>query len=312
MDEDDRKRDEHGDLASGSSGSRPSEDCGIVSRFETTIRTDVLRVRRPGTRWLSSTRDGGFRIADAAYALSVPRGFSRTDLDAYVADRRREVGFPDPGPALLTGLALRHARGARSDPVDVVATAGLSNPAALPIPPNTGTEGSTSRSVAAVRDDRDGDGNEDVENAGDVGGEQGTDGTTGTDDSPRPGTVNLVVVTDRALDDGGLTTLLATAVEAKAATLVAETGFSGTTSDAIVVGCDPKGPCVDFAGSATPVGSAVRACVRDAVRASLRSRYPDGTFPATVADAEYGVRTTRSADPFDPADPSDSPDPFDS
>ncbi|MFC6730666.1 hypothetical protein ACFQDG_18600, partial [Natronoarchaeum mannanilyticum] len=42
-------------------------------------------------------------------------------------------------------------------------------------------------------------------------------------------------------------------------------------------------------------------CVRDAVLASLRSRYADRELPASVADAEYGVATTRSAEVFEPA-----------
>ena len=131
----------------------------------------------------------------------------------------------------------------------------------------------------------------------------------GTTDVPPPGTVNLLVVTSRALDDAGLVTLLATAVEAKTATLLAETGFPGTTSDAVVVGCDPEGERARFAGSATPVGAAARACVRDAVGASLRSRYSDGEIPETVAAAEYGVRTTRSTESFAPVGPAE---PFDS
>lgn len=235
--------------------------------FATTIREGVLQVRRAGTRWLSSGWDGGFLGAPAAYNLSVPTGFSRTDLDTYIDERRRKAGFSHPGPALLTGLALRHARGARSESVGVIATAGLSNPAALPMRPD------------------------------------GSDDSTGTDDRRHTGTVNLVVVTARALDDAGLTTLLATAVEAKAATLVATTGFPGTTSDAVVVGCDPAGEYEHFAGSATPVGAAARACVRDAVSASLRSRYSESALPETVEAAQYGIQTTRSTESFDPFEP---------
>ncbi|MBV0923907.1 adenosylcobinamide amidohydrolase [Halomicroarcula limicola] len=225
--------------------------------FETTRREGVVRARREGARWLSTAWDGGYRAADAVYNLTVPEGFDRTDLDAYREERLREAGFP-VGPALLTGLDMVHARCARSGPIAVLATAGLSNPAALPM------------------------------------GESGAD-TVSTDGADwRPGTVNLVVGADRSLDDGALATLLATAVEAKAATLLAVAGVPGTTSDAALVGCVPEAEPAEFAGSATEVGAAARACVRDAVRASLAARYDDG--PPTVDEAEYGVVTDRQTD----------------
>ncbi len=227
--------------------------------FEIDRRRDRLTVRRPGTRWLSNGFDGGYLSADAAHNLTVPEGFDRTDLTAYVDERLR--GEHCRGPTLLTGVEQRHARGARLQSVEVVATAGLSNPATLPMEPD------------------------------------GTEGRTG---AWRPGTVNLFVGTTRTLDGGGLAGLLATAVEAKTATLSAVAGVSGTTSDAIVVGCDPTGEPTSFAGSATAVGAAARACVREAVRASLRSRYESG--PPTPETAEYGVVTTERASVFDPSD----------
>ncbi|MFB6192140.1 MAG: adenosylcobinamide amidohydrolase [Haloarculaceae archaeon] len=230
-----------------------------------TARADgVLRAARPGTRWLATTPEGGYLAADAAYNVTVPEGFDRTDLAAYARERRRAAGFGGDGPTLLTGVAQRHARGARAGPVTAVATAGLSNPAALPMAPD-----------GTAPPDGDADGR------------------------PGAGTVNLLVATSRALDDGGLATLLATAVEAKAATLLSAAGVPRTTSDAAVVGCDPGGDPAAFAGSATAVGSAARACVREAVAASLSARYAgeDGP-PASVADAEYGAETTRRASVF--------------
>ncbi len=227
--------------------------------FEPTVSTELLRLRRPGTRWLSSGWGGGFADGDVAYNISVPEGWSRTDIDDYVASRRTEAGFEETGPTLLTGVDLDHLRGARSGPVEVYATAGISNPAALPI------EGS---------------------------------GREHSADTPDAGTVNLIVGTDRALADGALANLLAVVVEAKAATLLAETGFPGTTTDAVVVGCDPAGEQATFTGSATPIGSAARACTRDAVLASLRSRYANSEYPESVADAAHGVETTADADVF--------------
>lgn len=225
--------------------------------FETTRRDGIIQARREGARWLSTAWDGGYRAADAAYNVAVPTAFERTDLDAYRHERLASADFP-VGPTLLTGVGMCHARCARSGPVAVLATAGLSNPVALPVGAEAGTTVETS------------------------------------DDQWRPGTVNLVVGVDRALDDGGLATLLATAVEAKAATLLSVTDAPGTTSDAVLAGTVPTAERADFAGSATEVGAAARACVRDAVLASLRSRYDDA--PPAVADAEYGVVTDRQTD----------------
>jgi adenosylcobinamide hydrolase len=226
--------------------------------FETTRRDGVVRAHRERARWLSTAWDGGYVGADAAYNVSVPTGFDRTDLDAYREQRLADADFA-VGPTLLTGVEMSHARVATSGPVTVVATAGLSNPAVLPV-------------VDSPERDED------------------------TDDTVpwRPGTVNLLVGVERALDDGGLATLLATAVEAKAATLSAVTDAPGTTSDAAVVGCVPSAERAEFAGSATDVGAATRACVRDALLSSLDARYDDGIPRA--ADAEYGVVTDRQTD----------------
>lgn len=229
--------------------------------FDATVREGVLRVAASGARWLSTGWNGGYVDADAAYNVSVPEGWSRTDLGAYAAERRDDAGFETAGPTLLTGVAMSHARGARSERVTAYATAGVSNPAALPMDGERDTEEPETR-------------------------------------EPDIGTVNVVLGTSRALDDAALATLLSVAVEAKTATLLAETGFPGTTTDAVVAGANPSGEPATFAGSGTEVGAAARACVRDAVRASLRSRHPEGDFPAAVADADHGVVTTRSAEVF--------------
>ena len=226
-----------------------------------TVADGVLRFAGPD-RWLATGPAGGYRTAPAAYNVSVPEGFDRTDLETYVGERRERAGFETAGPTLLTGVALTHARGASAASVTVVATVGLSNPAALPMEP-----------VATAGDGR---------SSGEV------------------GTVNLLVGTSRALDRGALATLLATAVEAKTATLQSLTGFTGTTSDAVVVGCQSAGESAAFAGSGTAVGAATRACVREAVRASLRARHADREIPDSVSDAEHGVRTDERATVFEP------------
>ena len=229
---------------------------GPTPVFESTVRGEVCRLRRPGTRWLSTGYDGGASRADAAFVLSVPEGWSETDVSDYVRQRLDAAGFEKAGPALLTGVAMRHAHRARRGPVEAVVTAGVNNPAALPV--DDGVTG--------------------------VSGEGGADNRRRHD-----GTVNVVVGTTRSLSPGALANLVAVSAEAKAATLLAEVGVPGTTSDAVVVGCDPAGDHATFSGSATPVGSAARICVRDALTAALASRYADESPPESVAAAEYGV-----------------------
>lgn len=250
---------------------------GSAPGYQPVVADGVLALRRPGTCWLSTGHDGGYRRADAAYNVTVPEGFERTDLQRYVADRLAGAGFEAPGPSLLTGVEMRHARCARRGPVVACATAGVSNPAELPMSPAP-DRGSDQES----NPEADGDG-------------------------WRPGTVNLLVGTDRSLGEGALASLLGVVVEAKAATLLDAVGVPGTTSDAAVVGSAPEGEPARFAGSATAVGSAARACVREALLASLWSRYPDGDPLGSVAEAEYGVRTDRPATVFAPGE-THSPD----
>ncbi|MGB9957513.1 adenosylcobinamide amidohydrolase [Haloferax prahovense] len=230
--------------------------------FEATRRDGVCRLRRPDTRWLSTGYAGGESRADAAFNVTVPEGWPETDLDAYVERRLSAAGFDERGPTLLTGVGQEHARRARFGPVEVVATAGVSNPAELPI---------------------DGEPSE-------WGGESAApDAAAGGDDGDRVGTVNVFVGTTRSLEPGALANLVAVAAEAKAATLLARCGAPGTTTDAVVAACDPTGDPVTFSGSATEVGNAARVCVRDAVLASLDSRYDDESIPRGVGEASYGV-----------------------
>lgn len=242
--------------------------------FDATVSEGVLRLSRPETRWLSTGWDGGRSRGAAAYNVSVPEGFARTDLAAYRDERLARAGFDrgadaeggrDAPPTLFTGVEMTHARGARFGPVVAYATVGLSNPATLPVPPAGGEAGGPPDGVAP----------------------------------PEPGTVNLIVGTTRRLAAGAAANLVAVAAETKAATLLATAGVPGTTSDAVVVGDDPTGEPAAFSGSATPVGNAARVCVRDAVRAGLRSRYPDGDVPGPTADAEHGVVADGRAEVFD-------------
>ncbi|MDZ7849566.1 MAG: adenosylcobinamide amidohydrolase [Halodesulfurarchaeum sp.] len=233
--------------------------------FETEIRDGVFQARSPGGRWLLTGWSGGYTDADAVYNVSVPEGWDRTDLAAYTTERREAAGFDTPGRSLLTGVDMKHAVGAELDGVRVVATVGLSNPAHLPLEP----DGTVPAGLVP-------------------------------EESPETGTVNLLVGTERALADGALATLLGVAVEAKTATLQGLTGFSGTTSDAVAVGTDPDGVKAAFAGSATVVGDATRAAVREAVRGSFESRFATEAPPTSVDSADAGIVTSRMAEVFDP------------
>ncbi len=241
--------------------------------LEATVRDGVCRLVRPGARWLSTGARGGLAEADAAYNVTVPDDWPRTDLRRYAARRIDRAALPAPaadaggddrpqgaGPVLFTGVAQRHARRARLDGVEAVVTAGLSNPARLPVP----------AAVDSVPDDG--------------------DAPNGAPACDGPGTVNVVLATDRALAPGALANLVAVAAETKAATLLALADVPGTTTDAVAVAADPAGEPARFSGSATAVGSAARVCVRDALAAALAAR------GGTVADpGDGGVVEDRRA-----------------
>lgn len=278
---------------------------------EIRVHDDVAQIRAPGSEWLSTGWNGGRWRSDVAYNVTVPEGWSRTDLGAYVDERLAGAGFDGDGPALLTGVEMRHARIARIevDPDDgadldgdsesvsvaALATAGVTNPAALY--PDVETERAGGESGG--------------ESAAATSGEGRAAETVSEDASTPPsGTVNVLLHVERPLAAGALSNLVAVTAEARATTLLRETGFPGTTTDAVIVGSraldggdgdgDSATDPAQFTGSATPIGSAARACVRDAVRASLASRYEETAVPESVADADHGVVTTRSADVSEP------------
>ena len=255
--------------------------------FESTTSDGVLQVTQPSARWLSTGWNGGLQETATAYNVTVPEGWEETDLTAYVRKRLDDAGFRTDGPTLLTGVKQKHARGARYGPVVAYATVGLTNPAPLPVDDaETGLDTSVDGSKGV--------GSTDHSNAQ-------RQGETADGKEPfEPGTVNLLVGTTRRLDDGALANLVSVVAEAKATTLLAATPFPGTTTDAIVVGSDRTGERAPFSGSATAVGNAARISVRDAVLASLRSRYPDGNVPQSVDAVDYGVEPTGTARVFRP------------
>ncbi len=283
--------------------------------FDSTVADGVLQVARQQTRWLSTGWNGGFREAPAAYNVTVPDGWTRTDVSDYLRERRTRAGFERAGPGLLTGVEMRHARGARRDAVVAYATVGLSNPAVLPVESDCGDGESRDRWSTDDGESRD----QSPTDEGRSGDSPPSDGHVGT--------VNVIVCTTRQLTDAAAANLLAVAVEAKTTTLLSLAGFPGTTSDAVIVGSASGHAAASetthttdeattrttdsestdttddaatvFSGSATDVGSAARACVRDAVRASFQSRYASTDVPATVADADHGVVTDERATVFE-------------
>jgi len=228
--------------------------------FESTVQSNVLQLRADELKWLSTGANGGSWRATAAYNITVPEGWDETDLESYAERRRATSGFEQPGPTLLTGVDQRHARRARLDPLEVVVTAGVSNPTTLP----------AAESTTIKRVDE-------------------------TSTESQPGTINIIAGTTRNLSAGALANLIAVVTEAKTATLRRLTGFSGTTSDAVLVGSDPTGQSTRFSGASTPVGRAARACVREALTAALESRYETESIPKSVEDATYGSVTTVQA-----------------
>ncbi len=248
--------------------------------FEIRRNDGVLQVRRSGTQWFSTGWNGGHVATSTAYSVTVPEGWNRSGdaIESYVVERLEAAGFEPRregspvGPVLLTGVEATNVRGARSGPVEVLATAGLSNPAALPIEPEEGPLSDTAGSDSYPEK---------------------------TGNSNNTGTVNLLVGTSRKLGHAATGNLIAVAAEAKAATLLELVGVPGTTTDAVVIGSDPTGDPAAYTGSGTRVGGAARACVREAIKAALKARYGDADPPAP-GEADHPVVTETRAEVFDP------------
>lgn len=222
--------------------------------FETAHSDGVLQFARQNTKWISSGWNGGITTAHSAYNISVPEPWERTDLETYAENRRNQAGFSTAGPSLFTAVAIDHAYCASDASVTVIATAGLSNPTMYRPNPSESSTNAAGRET--------------------------------------PGTVNLLLGIERNLPDHCLIEVLCGAIEAKTLTLYQETGIPSTTTDAVIAGSAPTGKQSRFAGSATALGQAVRRCTRDAILASLHSRYPEQQYPRDKTDAEYGITLT--------------------
>ena len=85
----------------------------------------------------------------------------------------------------------------------------------------------------------------------------------------RTGTINIILVVEADLSDGGMVNAVITATEAKSAALL-ELGhnFTGTNTDAVVV-ARTGGEYYEYAGPASEIGSKIWEAVKKGVKESL-------------------------------------------
>lgn len=95
---------------------------------------------------------------------------------------------------------------------------------------------------------------------------------------PRPGTINIILLTDARLTRPAMVNAIITATEAKSAVLAEMAARSpegapatGTSTDTVTVATTGRGALQAFAGPATVPGWLIARTVRQAVRASLRA-----------------------------------------
>ena len=203
-----------------------------VSKEAVLVRSDLpLRV-------LSSAVAGGGRT-EVRWIVNrhVPKGYQGADPVADLTDFAGRQGIHEPFVGLMTAALMERARcvSLRAPGITVccIATAGLSNPAASGLTPPA----------------------EDT-----------------------PGTINLVLLIDGRLTEAAMVNAVITATEAKSAVLMErETrtpeGYraTGTSTDAVVVGCTGREPAIAFAGPVTQVGFLIGRCVREALTLALAS-----------------------------------------
>lgn len=93
---------------------------------------------------------------------------------------------------------------------------------------------------------------------------------------PRPGTINIIILTDAFLTPPAMVNAITTATEAKTHFVLGRHlsttdghKATGTSTDAITLGCLETGLSLKYAGPATAVGWAIGRCVRQALQGSL-------------------------------------------
>ena len=69
--------------------------------FEPTVEANVCQLHTKGMDWLSTGFDGGVQRAEAAYNITVPEGWTETDLRGYTNRRLTEAGVENAVTAVL-------------------------------------------------------------------------------------------------------------------------------------------------------------------------------------------------------------------
>lgn len=213
----------------------------------------LLESARPLTVLASTVTGGGIGRRSALLSLRVPRNFDCGNPAALVRAAARRLGLGGV-TGFLTALDLRRAavlEDARSG-VLVVVTAGAGN--------------ATTPGRSAIA-------------------------------SATPGTINVMALIDARLPIAALVTTAAVITEAKTLALL-EAGVrladgapaTGTSTDALAVGCTGTGRYHPYAGPVTPLGSAVGALVTRAVTMSLAGgNVAQLATPAAPAERSAGA-----------------------
>ena len=98
---------------------------------------------------------------------------------------------------------------------------------------------------------------------------------------PKPGTVNILLLTNAKLTDGGLARAIVTVTEAKTAafedlrvpsTLHHELQATGTGTDSVIVVSGTSGPTVTYPGGHSLIGSMIGNAVHEAVMEALEKQ----------------------------------------
>jgi len=102
----------------------------LASRRENGVELDVLVWRLRHTMLVASTAlvGGGVGPRDWAMNAEVTDDYSRTDVDAHVAEMARALGLDGVGVGMLTAASVRRHECSNDEGVDVDVTVGLSHP----------------------------------------------------------------------------------------------------------------------------------------------------------------------------------------
>jgi adenosylcobinamide amidohydrolase len=175
---------------------------------------------------------GGIGRRDWVLNLQVPKGYTRRDTEAHVAEVAEALDLAGSGVGMLTAADVGRVSRCDDQPgVLVEATVGLSLPVWAAAP-----EDARAREMAWL-----------------------------------PGTINVVAFVPACHSDAALANLLCTVTEAKAQAL-ADGGIqgTGTASDAVTVLCPSSGPVEPFGGPRSAYGAPLARAVYAALRAGMK------------------------------------------